>query len=335
VPLEELPPRLASLYCENFEACYGGLLTELIAGGPLGCEASFEATLTNQTVPAYRAAIEAGTLVYDGTRLDECEAALRELGCELTVARFQDFCEGALGGTLGAGEACSFDEECEGDAFCDYAGAACPGTCQARGASGASCTSDAGCVSGLQCNGGSCRAPGGAGASCEGATNVRCGPETICLGADGATMRPGTCRTIEEAFSAALGDTCDPSRQLCVEGAACALTRIAGMSPVFECVAPSAAGAACRFAIPDACPSGQFCSELDPSALDFDGVCAPAPDAGEACGGIFGRCALGSRCVEGRCVAVSENGEPCAAPAECFSGFCEAGTCAEPRLCGG
>jgi hypothetical protein len=334
VPIEEAGPRLAALLCDTLETCYGPTVADLLGGGPLGCAGTFEATFENQTLPAWQAAIAAGTLAYDGTRFAECEAALRELGCDLTITRFQDLCEGALVGTLGPGAACSLDEECLGESFCDHTGGACPGTCQARGMAGAACTDDAGCRSSLLCSAGSCRAPGGVGASCEGPTNVRCGPGTICLGADAMAMRAGTCRTVDDAFSAALGASCDPQSQLCQEGLACQLDTIAGGMPTFLCVTPAAAGGACRIAIPDACEGGLVCDGVNPMVLDFDGTCAPAPGPGAPCGGLLARCAAGSRCVDGTCTSVSENGGTCATGAGCFSGACDGGVCVAPMLCG-
>lgn len=334
MPIDDLGPRLATILCDALDECYGPTVAELFAGGPLGCMGTFEASFRNQTLPAYRAAIDDGTLVYDGARVADCEAALREVGCGLTVTRFQDLCEGALGGTLAAGAACSIDEECMGDSFCDHTGGACPGTCQARGAAGAACIDDAGCLSGLVCSAGTCRAPGGAGASCEGATNVRCGAGTICLGSDAATMRAGTCRTVDEAFAAALGASCSPDGQLCDEGFSCSLDTVTAGVPSFVCVAPAASGGACRIAIPDACPAGEYCAGVDAAVADFDGTCAPAPGAGEACGGVLSRCAPGTRCVAGTCLAALENGAACASAAECFSGLCDGGVCVPPMLCG-
>jgi hypothetical protein len=332
VPLDEVAGRYAGVLCDSLDACYGPTIGGLFFGGS-DCEGTFRRSFESSSIPLYRDAIARGTLVYDGAGFGDCEAALATLGCDIFSARISDACEATFIGTLAPGSACTLDEECEGASYCDHAGGACPGSCQARGAAGASCIDDGGCVTGLRCAAGTCRAPAGDGAGCDGPTGLGCRAGLICLGAD--ESRAGTCNTIEEALSGALGGACNPSTgPLCSDGLSCALDEIVAGAPTFVCVERAALGGACRIGIPDACQGESVCAEVDPDMADFDGTCEAAPVAGEPCGGISERCATGTRCVAGTCEPSGANGAACSAPVQCASSRCEGGVCTAPMLCG-
>lgn len=332
VPVEEVGARYAAALCDALDACYGPTVGSLFFGGS-DCEATFQASFDATSLPLYREAIAHGTLVYDGSTFGDCEAALDTLGCGIFSARVPDVCETTFVGTLTPGSACTLDEECEGASFCDHTGGACPGSCQARGAAGAGCGEDSGCISGLQCAAGTCRAPAGEGAGCDGPTDLGCRAGLICLGADEA--RAGTCQTVDDALSGALGAGCNPSTgPLCADGLSCALDEVVAGAPVFTCVERAALGADCRIGIPDACTGEAVCDGVDPDVGDFDGTCAATPGAGQPCGGLMARCATGTRCVDGTCEPSGGTGAACTGAVQCAAGRCEAGVCLEPMLCG-
>ncbi len=331
VPIEDVGASYAGALCDALDACYGPTVGPLFFGGS-DCEGTFRTSFESTSIPLYRDAIERGTLIYDGARFSDCEASLEMLGCGIFSARVADVCEEAFVGTLPPGAACTLDEECEGASYCDHGGGACPGSCQARGAAGAACIDDGGCTTGLRCAAGTCRAPAGDGAGCDGPTGLGCNAGLICLGAD--ETRAGTCLSVEEAFSGALGAACDPSTgPLCADGLSCALDQVVAGAPTFVCVERAAIGAACRIAIPDACANA-VCDGLAPDTGDFDGTCVAVPAAGEACGGLMERCATGTRCLDGTCEPSGALGAACSSPAGCASGRCEGGVCVAPMLCG-
>jgi len=333
VPLEEVGGRYSGVLCDAIDACYGEAIGGLFFGGS-DCEGTFRTSFDSTSLPLYREAIARGTLVYDDAAFGECEAALEMLGCEIFSARISDACETAFVGTLAPGAGCTLDEECQGASYCDHAGGACPGSCQARGSAGASCIEDGGCTTGLRCAAGTCRSPAGDGAGCDGPTGLNCRAGLICLGAD--EIRAGTCDTVEAALSGALGATCDPTTgPLCVDGLSCALDEIVAGAPTFRCVERGALGGDCRIGIPDACQGDAVCGDVAPDLGDFDGVCRPAPGAGETCGGLLERCRTGTRCVEGTCEPSGALGAACAGPVQCASGSCVGGVCIAPMLCGG
>ena len=334
--ITEVPGLFATAFCAKFEEC-AGPVADLFLGGT-DCEGSFGATLSDATLPLWQAAIERGTLVYDGRQADECLAAVEAGSCGLSE-RDQPECAALLEGAVAAGSPCTVEAECAGAAYCAFDGS-CPGTCVARGSAGAACNDDAHCVSGLSCqaNTGRCQANGGPGAACEGTSAPGCALPAICLGQDEEAGTPGTCTLLSDALSAPVGSACDPQAgRLCEVGAACVLDSfdVATMTLGWLCVAPSSPDGPCKLGIPDPCPRGQYC-DADPEATGrLDGSCVDLPAAGEPCAeSLGGNCAEGLVCRgDGTCGSIQRLGGSCTNGSQCASGSCDGSLCVVPE-CG-
>lgn len=334
IPLEQLPAETAAVLCANSSACLGRLATQVDVAG--SCESAYEGFVANTTIPLWQAAIERGTMTYDGAAAANCLDEVRALGCDVATAAEPASCRERAVGTIPLGEPCSLSEECAGDAYCN--GASCPeepGTCTARHAVGEDCSSDEHCREGLDCDReGVCRAPANmSGGSCGGASGLSCPLDEACVitSSDGT----GTCRPYRELLTRSLGEACDPSTyDLCSPELSCARVSASGGLPSFECVAVASSGASCFFAIPDMCPAGEHCT-ADPLS-GMEGTCQALPQANEPCGSD-GACAAGLQCRtvgDARlCVRPKNNGEACTSGRECHSSRCEGGVCAPPELC--
>jgi len=335
VPLEDVPARFADGLCSQLEACAGPFADLYLQGAD--CRQTFTRSTQDSVLPLWQAAIANGTLVYDGHQLDACLTALTDTSCGSLAQRDLDVCDQVFQGQVPAGGSCHVEAECEGARYCQTT--TCPGSCTNRKAQGTACTDDSECVSGLNCDGdlGTCERPRDAGESCGGGTLPSCGLPSLCLGANADTGTTGTCRPISEALTAAVGETCDPGAgTLCVDGVSCALvaydTTTSALS--WSCVAGYAAGAACKLALPDACPDGQIC-DADPARTgSLDGTCVPLPTAGQPCRSVAGsQCASGLVCDDTTCVTPGRLGATCVTSAGCASGMCTAGLCVAPT-CG-
>jgi len=335
LPIEELPGETARVICDTVFGCLGALGE---AFGTLEtCNAGFEGALTNAQLEQWRAAIERGTVTYDGVAAEACIEQSGMSGCDILLVPQPDVCAGMFSGTVALGGACSIGEECMGEAYC--ASADCPGAagvCTARSEGGGDCEDNTQCQTGLACDGGTCVIPEPtAGLACT--EQGECALDEICVGAmDGAT---GICEDRASLETAALGEPCEllgDDMVLCTPGGHCAITGFMfPMSVEQECLAEVASGAACNAALPDMCPDGEYCAGTDPMGLDFDGTCEALPGDGEPCAdALLGEaCAAGVNCVMGTCRQPQANGASCDVDAQCFSANCEGGTCAAPMLC--
>lgn len=335
VTLDEYGAGTAAATCEIFEECYGTDLLETFAGAD--CVGRFSRIYDEAVVPQLEAAIAAGTITYDGGRAAACLDALESAGCGIVDRMPPPPCDEALVGTVAPGGACALNEECSGDSYCRIE-AACPGTCQARVSSGAPCSADDACQAGLRCFDGACQAAAGEGAACGGPSGIECAGGLVCIGAQdagaGTPGRTGNCQPVTTVQIGAVGDLCDfQGGMLCQPGLSCALTGVSGgTTPVFECVAAASSGGTCNLGFPDPCPFDHTCEGVMPGMGDFEGTCTPLPGAGEPC--RSGRCADGTRCAsDDTCRTVQGLGGACTEDADCFSGYCDAGACAEAVLC--
>ena len=338
VPVGDVPGYLTPAVCATYAMC--NPLVGAIYGTPADCAAQLGARLEDSELGALEDAIAEGTIAYHGDRVDDCVAAIEALGCEL--ANPLDVCEGIFEGLVPDGGACERSEECSDASYCAIT-TGCPGTCQARVASGGSCTDSAACVAGLSCTGGTCSAPAGAGAACNGTTGVSCTNLGLtCVGDDGGTA--GVCTTWTSLLAGALGEVCDPQMEdFCDADLSCGFDGLDGTTPRFRCIARVAAGAACTIAVPDMCPDGQFCEGVSITSFDTEGTCAPLPTAGAPCTPAipFPRCAGGLVCIgvsatsPGTCEPLSRLGASCASDQTCASGYCSGGTCVDgvPAVC--
>jgi len=279
------------------------------------------------------AAVQQGAVNYDGTNVDACLAMVRKAGCGLLVHRFGTICPGVLVGTVAVGGDCAINSECVAGAYCKM-GASCPGKCTKLGTTGTTCASSGDCADGLICGTDKqCVAPGQAGAACGQPADPPCAPALSC---DATSSK---CVTFSSLFAAPLGATCDPSsRTLCVGGLVCGLTALNAITgaPTWNCEKP-VTGADCHLAIPEECPSGQYC-ELGTQGVS--GTCKAAPGNSAACASHIPSdsttavdvCAPPLACgSDGTCHATAHDGSACAADGDCYSGACSSGKCVAAR----
>jgi hypothetical protein len=338
VPVEEVASEYAVVICDVLADCTSEALVELLfapGGGSYDCVEAATRSFEQRNLPALEAAIAAGTIVYDGTAVDACLSGYAGLGCGFFSTREPQACRQVFAGTQALGEPCEINLECaSADSYCAIDGM-CPGTCTTRVGVGVTCTGDDACQNGLICQNGTCQAQPVAGATCGGMSGLRCTGDQQCVG--GGDGEPGTCRPWSALLTADVGAACDLSEgPFCRDGLSFAVTAIAGMPPVgtFACEAEVGAGAACHAAVPDECPTGQYCGGLDLPMLDIEGTCMPLPAAGACAMTLTGlACAAGSTCVAGTCTLLREIGGACASGAECYSGRCESGACVAADPC--
>jgi len=335
VAIDDLPEALFATLCPQLERCGADVATYF--GRPFDC-AGGQAQFTNTDFALFDAAIDGGTVRYNGDRANACIAAIAAQGCEFDrVQRVPAVCREAVEGTIAEDGPCHTGAECTGESYCDTSGMTCPGACSPREPAGEICQDNDWCQDGLSCRDGMCGMLADAGDACNGEDD--CAPGLLCgnmLVMDGS---PGTCRALSALTTAAEGASCTPLMTLCQGALSCALLSITGggggADPVFdfECQQPVASGAACRVAIPDACPSGEFCAGTDPEAGMLMGTCTPLSTAGEACEGghpLGSGCEAGLVCVSDVCREPQNNGETCVMDVECYSGRCATGMCAAP-----
>jgi hypothetical protein len=331
-PIEQLPEAYAEAVCEAYSACLGPLF-EIY----LGAEDCL--TLTQRRLedglPRFESAIAAGRIQYHGELLEACVAELSGFSCEELLKRDTASCEQVLEGKLAGGAYCAIDEECQGTRYCQF-DTSCPGTCADLEREGGRCKGDSNCASGLICSKGSgrCVTPAGPGEPCQ-AGEPECMPGFLCAGADEDASRSGNCRSYDEVFALAEGESCDPvTGKLCGAGQVC---RIDAVTPAVDatCSSPVAAGAACQLSFPDPCPQQQFC-EIQPNMLQ--GTCKPRPGAGQACGGTpfeaqGSVCAGYTRCDGQICRALASLSDACANDDACYSQHCVDGECVMSEGC--
>lgn len=336
-PLTDVPGRYSSVYCAVFEDCFGPLASFVFAGAD--CETLAREGLRNGEATRWDAFIERGTVVYDGSKVDECLAALEGSGCDLLADRAPAVCDEVLEGTVAPGGNCDASVECEGERICQFTGSSCPGRCVERVAEGGGCDEDDECERGTACQDGQCRAPAAAGAACGGGSAPDCAANMVCAGESADT--PGTCSAFDTVFRLGAGEPCDPEGgALCEVGLSCVLEGFSAGGLDFVCTAPSSSGGGCKPGFPDPCPSGEYCDTpmLDMGVLD--GSCEPLPGDGEPCRLLREdedddavRCAPSLVCVSNTCRTVKANGQGCGDDEECYSDNCASGTCAAPPLC--
>lgn len=338
--LDELGPLFLGAVCNNVKSCLGPV-SEAFGGDR--CVEENTAEFNEASLPTLKAAVESGKATYDASKVNACVAAYGALGCAYQTTRFSDLpaCKGVLVGKTAAGGDCTSGNECAEGLYCKV-GAACPGKCTAQESEGGGCSSSDHCKGGLVCSGAigaqTCAKPTAAGSNC-GGTTPECVASSICLGEDQAQGIPATCKPISEVFSGSDGGACDFAKtQLCGAGLSCAVTKIDASGAAFACVKKSSSKAACSYAIPSACPAGEYCDGVDLNAQPpkIDGTCKALPAAGEPCNEASGgeSCGLGLYCDGAKtCKAPAKNGASCTEARGCLSDRCVGGTCVAADAC--
>ncbi len=326
----EVPALVATAYCDGLAKCMPPEIIAEFLGTP-NCDAFLEKQLGNGFFEAVEVGLEEGTIEYHAGRLEECRIAIRDGGC--TSNRYIPECEAALSGTVASDGDCVQDAECIGERFCKVE-ALCPGACAPKLEDGDDCTRDAECAEGSVCFEAVCTPELGEGDECE-ECGVGCGGGRFCLGASEDEDTTGTCRSLNDVLVAAEGEACDIHGDLCEPGAHCAVSNDGGVAS-WTCEAQAPSGGTCNVSFPDMCPSGEYCSGVNPAVGVVQGICTQLPTDGNDCvpGSCGrGRCAAEHVCVEGTCRKLKQNDASCEAPVECFSGNCEAGTCVPDTPC--
>lgn len=324
---DELPQPLAETLCALIQDCLPGPVLETVYG-PQGCEASVQADVEDSDFALIGDAIEAGRVEYDGTKAEACLQELAEVGCGFDSERvfLKGTCAELMVGTVDAGGDCSVDAECAGEAFCAIDNS-CPGTCTSLRSEGQACDDGDHCQDGLSCDG-TCKAVA--------ARGERCGPLTACRLDDtcipNATGIVGSCTSVDSVYAGAVGDSCDPDvADLCDPELSCALT-IDGQQVGFECTERVGSGDDCTAAVPDMCPDGEYCADIDPQNGDLDGTCKALADTGDDCESEDD-CRAGLACDEGKCAMPGRVGDDCRGDEGCVSGQCESDSCVQEDPC--
>ncbi|MCA9627257.1 MAG: hypothetical protein KC766_06310 [Myxococcales bacterium] len=327
-PIDDVPEIYAAAQCEVVKDCYGDIYGVFTQGED--CEKTTEAAIADE-LDRIKASVDSGKTVYDGTKVQDCVGQLKAQGCDAFGKKIDD-CEAILVGQVELGGECQLNDECAGDAFCNFDGS-CPGTCAALLDVGAPCNDDDECMTGLSCDG-NCVEPGGPGDRCGGGVEPDCKPGTFCLGEDADTSTAGNCRTLDEVFNGKLDDVCSFDTNLCDPTLSCAVMSVdmQGMLSL-QCVEKTTTGQPCRIAVPDMCGSDAYC---DVPMNMLEGTCKARPGDGEPCAmPTFGdpTCAPNTRCDGGTCRARAHLGDACVEDAVCLSESCDGSKCISDSSC--
>jgi hypothetical protein len=334
VPLDDVPAMYAAALCDAYQDCAGELLQVFQPGED--CTALNTSRIDDSFGPI-QDAIDADRIVYDGTHLEACVNDIRGRSCAELMNRETPECEAALRGTVALGGECTLNEECVGSAFCKVE-AACPGVCSELLAAGEDCTESNQCASGLECaDDQTCTAPAGPGDVCKGG-EPDCSIGYLCAGADDKANTSGNCCTYDEVFTVATGQPCSFfDGELCQTNLVCEIQSFDAMAGIVAMCAPKkGSGQPCRLAIPDQCPTDEYCV-IVPDTLE--GTCTPRPGAGAPCGPsaldenapII--CVAGTACDGGTCRARAHLGQSCTTDTVCLSEHCNNGTCVSENAC--
>ena len=338
--IDDVPAAYADTICSTYRNCAPA---DLLGSALDNCDSTYTGIFANAVLPQWQAALDRGTVGYDGDAASRCLSETQALGCNAFNAAAPVACREILVGTLETGSPCSLDEECAGDAYCD--GEDCPGTtgtCTPRSAAGGTCDGSSQCVNGLVCNGDTCGAAASrSGGPCDGPDSIDCPVDETCVGGDPETV--GTCTPIASLRTAATGETCElgDSAVYCQEGLSCAAIAIGAGGATFECRARVGAGGACFVAAPSMCPDDQYCDADPTMGGPPDGTCLARPTESQPCAMTLtgNYCGAGLVCLttetSATCVRPKANGQPCTDDGECYSGTCSSGVCAGPQLCAG
>ena len=227
--------------------------------------------------------IAAGRILFDATAAARCLTVHASPSCTQThAARVSatDLCDGVTTGTVPAGGACFFNEECAGGGLCrseslpcDPRTYCCFGACQPRTVvpRGGDCSAaDAHCVDGTRCTAGATASapptcagpPDTVGSTCY--RNPGCAAPLYCdASPDGGA---GTCTA-----PVATGERCNPSSETSLKSCEDLRDNCTGTG---TCVGPTARGAACG--------SGTLCRLVDQCDFATE-VCARVPGPEESC----------------------------------------------------
>lgn len=308
IPITALEASYHAYYCNLAVRC--GLVSDLGTCSKLQLGVDISADLV--------AAVQAGTVAYDGTAAGECLAGITATCDRSLVLSDRDApvaCDEMFAGTVGDGGACGLDQECI-SGVCSVPGcsmACCQGTClggtaPVRPKLGESCATDSRCVSSY-CDLSTqvCSAYLAAGSQCNSDNDCQlglaCHTTCIALAAEGAA-----CTASDDCKS--IGDYCNATLK-------CARVGVAG----------------------DACASNADCSGVY-RCDTASSKCVLRPELGETCGSSPLNCVDVTYCDSQttKCTAPKADGASCGSSSECAGGTCSftngsPGTCVTPPVC--
>lgn len=290
VPLHEFPDRLEAASCAQLARC--GYMPDVES-----CRASTFVDVDAGLLDLV-AAVDRGTVGYDGDRAAECLSGMTDAGCSFADAAPPAACDEVFTGLVADGGDCWIDGECASGHCTPASGctdACCPGSCRitlppatpipigedcslgicvdeaycprdqvpplctARAAADGSCTDPNGCQSGLYC----------------------------AIDPDSGT---GTCRTPPQE-----GEACDPAAAVCAR--------------LDDYCDPLTSTCRVKEPVGGDCAGGRRC--VDYAWCDPDGICAVYPGPGQACDTAAPQPCLGAlACAAGVCAAPAP-GDPC------------------------
>ena len=317
VPLADLPATYAPILCDYFSRCLGVLDSRGYYSSAT-CVSDMRSTFTEGTFTRVQSDVAAGIVTYDAALAATCLSGMQSAECGGLTPLMSAACASLIEGHVALGGACSMSDECAAGLYCAL-DIGCPSTCRAVGGVGAACSDDEQCADGLACSSaGTCAATIPAGAACT--DEDVCAENTTCSDA-------GVCEAVFSylAGTVALGQECGLlSAGLCVSGLYCVSDVGEPSYGTAHCTAerPSAGGA-CRFSMPEACPTGQRCVIASGAT---EGTCTPLAAAGAACEDDSD-CQAALVCAASTCLAKAHVGEACVDSDQCFSSNCVGGTC--------
>jgi hypothetical protein len=342
LPLERYPAAYAAALCQVIQRCWQTFgLSEQES-----CQSQLERELSEGSFANLSAAVSDGRVTYRPEAAGECLNATASSSCNDGLQIDPANCKSVFTGTLKEGEDCTLDAECAPDRQCVVSDA-CPGKCGPFPAKGEPCSSSNRCQDGLSClvgfDSGVCQPPVQLDGMCSAAEP--CVSFQYCQGLDRSDPQStGVCRPRDERYSGAAGAACSigGDSELCSPELVCVLDE-GGNAVSGHCAARVEPGAACRLALPDQCPRGQFCkvSAAEEGAVP-EGICTRNPTAGEPCLFAIGANLLPAPCPKGlycstqtlRCEQGKHLGEACTESAACYSKHCASdGTCVAPLEC--
>ncbi|MFI5309344.1 MAG: dickkopf-related protein [Polyangiales bacterium] len=325
-PLAKLPDALATAICDAMLGCVGmSALMQLTSGED--CVTRVAAQLRATEFAYMDQAIASGHVLYDSSPLPACMDGIRALGCDVLSHTFPAPCVQVLAGNVKQGDPCSVSSECEGNAFC-AGSTACPSHCAALLGAGDACTGDNQCGDDLMCVAGQCVSPSLAGQACGGTSGKVCRLGFNCSGSTDTQV--GSCADNASVQVGASGAACQPGGALCKEGLSC----VYDGSSAFHCEPGVASGGACHLGLPKQCPQDEYCDATDVTTastckkLPGDGqACSPQ----KLCAG--GSVCVADGSMAPVCRAIAPNGEPCSVDQACRSGSCMGAVCVPPPAC--
>ena len=200
---------------------------------------------------------------------------------------------------------------------------------------GDSCSLNTGCAENLVCHQETCVSPVGRGSNCT-ENGIPCDAGLFCK----ANLFGGASCEVLNTMPVGRGRTCDLNGgPFCTSGLSCVAELpsvvIPGLPviPEFKCKERVAATEPCFAGAPDQCPSGYFCDgfELeDLENLDIEGECVALPNDGEPCAtSLVGDvCNVNLVCSEGVCTPRARLADECSSDVACYSGYCNNNLCA-------